>query len=195
MPSFAQPLCRWVSLVCSFSVVTGIATYALFALRFLGYGPRQLSWTQSAAAAVALVVNLSMLPQLIDRVGEAVTCSIGLAILGLCLGGCSLLTMQPWHFVVFLLSRVGLAMADTTAAALTARNSAPERRARDLALLQSAQSGSRIFSPLLASWLYTQSISATTQSIVPAGTLPFLTCGATALLTAPMPLLLRRAPS
>ena len=190
-PAFAQPLCRWVALICSFSVVTGIATYALFALRFLGYGPRQLSLTQSSAAAVALVVNLFVLPQIIDRVGEAAACSIGLAALGLCLGGCSLLTVQPWHFVVFLLSRVGFAMADTTAAALTARNSAPERRARDLALLQSTQSGSRIFSPLLASWLYTHSISAT-RTVGPAGTLPFLTCGAAALLTAPLPLLLSR---
>ena len=46
-------------------------------------------------------------------------------------------------------------MADTTAAALTACNSAPSGAARDLALLQSAQSGSRIFSPLLASALHT----------------------------------------
>jgi len=190
--TYAQLLCRWVALVCSFAVVAGIATYTLFANRFLGYGQREISLTQSAAAALALCVNLLVLPRLIDCVGEAVSCAIGLVLLGLCFGACSLITLQPLHFLVFLASRAGLAMADTTAAALSVRNSSPEHRGRNIALLQSTQSGSRILSPLLAQWLYTICIDPSMSlGLGSAGTLPFLACGALALLTAPVPLLLR----
>ena len=56
-------------------------------------------------------------------------------------------------------------------------------------LLQSTQSASRIFSPLLASALYTASLGG--RGGAPPGTLPFLACGAAALLTAPVTLLLR----
>ena len=98
---------------------------------------------------------------------------------------------QPLHAVLFLLARVGHAVADTTCAALTARNSSPARRGRNLALLQSTQSASRIFSPLLASSLYTASLAGRGAPWAPPGTLPFLACGSFALLTAPVTLLLR----
>lgn len=63
----AQFLCRWQGAVASFATVVGIATYALFALRFLSYGQRELSLTQSAAAATGLAVNLLLLPRLIGE--------------------------------------------------------------------------------------------------------------------------------
>ena len=110
-------------------------------------------------------------------------------LLGVCLATASLIKAQPMHALVFLLARVGHAVADTTCAALTAQNSSPERRGRNLALLQSTQSASRIFSPLLASALYTASIAG--RGGVPPGTLPFLVCAAAALLTAPVTLVLR----
>lgn len=188
-----QALCRWQAAVCTTGAVVGIATYALFSLRFLGYGQRALSLTQSGAAAVALSVNLLLLPRLIDRYGEAAVCSVGLGLLGVCLSTSSLVLVQPYHAILFLLSRAGLASAETTSAALTVRFSAAERRGRNLALLQSTQSGSRIFSPLIASWLYTASLGGSGQ--VPPGTLPFIVCGACALLTAPAPMLLQACAS
>ena len=100
---------------------------------------------------------------------------MGLVFLGVCLPAASLLKAQPMHALVFLLARVGHAVADTTCAALTAQNSSPERRGRNLALLQSTQSASRIFSPLLASLLYTASLGG--RGGAPPGTLPFLACG------------------
>ena len=119
----------------------------------------------------------------------ALALTLNQVLLGVCLATASLIKAQPMHALVFLLARVGHAVADTTCAALTAQNSSPERRGRNLALLQSTQSASRIFSPLLASALYTASIAG--RGGVPPGTLPFLVCAAAALLTAPVTLVLR----
>ena len=135
----AQLFCRWQSAVCSFATVVGIMTYALFSIRFLGYGQRELSLTQSSAAAIALATNLVMIPRLIERIGEAAVCTVGLLLLGTCLPASSLFATQPLHVIFFLLSRMGLALADTTTAALTAQYSTAEHRGRNLALLQSTQ--------------------------------------------------------
>ena len=112
--------------------------------------------------------------------------------LGLCLGGSSLVVAQPAHAILFLLARGGLAAADTSNAALTARLSTPQARGRNLAMLQVAQSGSRIFSPYLAAWLYTAAVPGALASVARPGSLPLFVCGAIALLTAPFPLLLRQ---
>ena len=66
------------------SVVVCIGTYTLFALAFLSYGQRQIALSQSSAAAAALCVNLLVLPRLFARVGESVTCAMGLVLLGVC---------------------------------------------------------------------------------------------------------------
>ena len=189
-PAFAQPLLRWIALVCSLSITTGIAIYALFSQAFLGYGQPELSLSQSSAAAVALCCQLLLLPRLLDTIGEALSCVTGLTLLGLTFGASSLVRAQPLHFLLFVGSRGGHALAEVSTAALTASASSPERRGRNLALLQSFQAGSRLVSPLLASRLYTLSLGGT--MLGPSGALPFLVVGALALLTAPTPLLLRR---
>ena len=103
---------------------------------------------------------------------------------------------QPLHASLFLASRVGLAISETTNAAITAANSRPERRARNLGLLQSTQAGGRIVSPLLAGWMYERSTNMVTKgastALGPPGALPFLAVGALVAATAPLPLLLRR---
>ena len=190
-PRYAQLVCRWTALVCSFALTLGVAQYALFALAYLGYGQREIAIAQSSAAAAALAVNLLLLPRLIDTIGEAAACAGGLCMLGLGLGASSIFRQQPTHAAAFLLSRAGLALADTTAAALTAKLSPADARPRNLALLQSTQSGSRIFSPLLAAWLYSASLRGVV-TIGPPGALPFLVCSACALLTAPVTLLALR---
>ena len=54
------------------------------------------------------------------------------------------------------------------------------------------QSGSRLFSPLLASYLYTLSLSGSAPAwLGPPGALPFLLVALLALASAPAPLLLR----
>lgn len=161
---------------------------AIFSQTFLGYGQPQLSLTQSCGAAVGLSVQLWLLPRLIDRIGEAVSCTLGLALLGTCVGMSAVLRSQPAHALLFLASRAGLAIAETSNSALTAQNSEPSERGNNLAYLQSFQSGSRLFSPLIASRLYFESLSGRFGT---PGTLPFLTTALLALLTAPVPLMLR----
>ena len=192
-PRFVQPLLRWTALVCSVSITTGIAIYALFGQRFLGYGQPQLSASQSAAAAAALVSQLWLLPRLIDRMGEARSCACGLGVLGVAFGGFSLVRAQPLHMAIFVLSRAGHAVAEVANAALVASSSTAATRGRNLALLQSFQAGSRLVSPLVASALYTYSTTSANARLGPPGALPFLVVGALALLTAPAPLLVQRA--
>ena len=191
VPSFAQPLLRWIALVCSLSITTGIAIYALFSSQFLGYAQPELSLSQSSAAAVALACQLFALPRLFAAIGEARTCVVGLLLLGITFALSSIVRVQPLHFFIFIAARGSWALADVSTAALTASSSSPERRARNLALLQSFQSGSRLVSPLVASYLYTLSIG-TGAVLGPPGALPFLFVGALALITAPTPLLLLR---
>lgn len=170
--------------------------YALFATTFLGYGQAELSLTASAAAGAALLTQLLLLPRLLERVGEAASCVAGLALLGVTMGASSLVRTQPLHFGLFVASRAGHALAETSNTALTARASPPERRARNLALLHTFQSGSRLVSPMLANYLFTLSrtggAGGGAAAIGPAGALPFLTVAALAIASAPLPLLLPR---
>ena len=192
-PRFSQPLVRWIALVCSYSVTTSVASYAIFAGRFLGYGQNDISLSQSVGAAAALVAQLLVLPRMLDVIGEAFSCLIGLVLLGACFGAVGCVTVQPFHFWLFVASRAGHALAETSNAAITASASTPENRGRNLALLQSFQSGSRLFSPLIASYLYELSLGSHRfgRWLGPPGALPFLWVGSMALLTAPAPLLLR----
>lgn len=192
-PKFAQPLVRWIALVCSYSVTTSVASYAIFAGSFLGYGQPDISLSQSVGAAAALVAQLLVLPRMLDAMGEAFSCLVGLLILGSTFGLLGCVTVQPLHFWLFVASRAGHALAETSNAAITASASTPEKRGRNLALLQSFQSGSRLFSPLIASYLYELSLGQHRfgRWLGPPGALPFLWVGSLAILSVPMPLLLR----
>ena len=139
VPVYAQPIVRWIALVCSFSVTTGIAIYSLFAQRFLGYGQPQISAAQSSAAAASLVAQLILLPRMLDTVGEATSCVVGLLVLGLCTGANAIVRTQPYHFMLYVISRAGHAFTETSNAAITASASTPATRGRNLALLQSVR--------------------------------------------------------
>lgn len=193
---FAQPLVRWIALMTSWSVTLAVATYALFATRFLGYTQSHINGSQSAGAAIAVCVQLFLVPRLSKRLGDARACAAGLAVLGSALVACSMVCVQPLHLILFLAFRAGLTVAETTNAALTAANSQPDKRARNLGLLQSTQAGGRVISPLLAGWMYERSLSTAALSpLLPAGALPFIVVGGLVCLTAPLPLLLRTAAS
>lgn len=136
---FAQPLVRWVALMTSWATTLAVATYALFATRFLAYTQSDINWVFSAGAAVAVCVQLGVVPALSRRLGEEAACATGLAVLGVSLFTCSLVCHQPAHLLLFLAFRAGLTVAETTNAALTAANSRPDKRAQNLGLLQSTQ--------------------------------------------------------
>ena len=196
--SLAQPLARWTALICSWTVTLGVASYTLFATRFLGYGQPQINANASAAAAVAALTQLLLVPRAIGRLGEARACACGLLALGSCFAVAPLVRLQPAHALLYLSSRAGLALAETSNAGLSVKHSPPALRGRNLGLLQSTQAGGRVVSPLVAGLLYEASLKGgvggggalSSLPLGPPGALPFLVAGSLAMLTAPLPALL-----
>ena len=100
---------RSVALICSWCFTLTVASYAYFALEFLGYGQQQISLTASAGALVGVGTQLLLLPRLVGLLGEHRSLLSGLVVLGACFGGAALVRLQPWHAVLFLAARAGLA--------------------------------------------------------------------------------------
>jgi len=112
--------------------------------------------------------------------------------MGVAFAVCSLLRKQPLHAFLYLLYRVGLAVADTTTSSLLVKfSTSSESRARNLALAQSCQAAARIVGPFVSFALYEVSMSASRSP----GCLPFLAAGLLALVTSVLPLLLPKDPS
>ena len=194
---YTQLLVRWIAFMTSWTATLLVSTYSLFATRFLGYTQANINASQSASAAVAVCVQLWLVPRMCKALGDERACTAGLGILGSSLSACCLVWGQPQHVILFMAVRVGLALAETTNAALTAANSSPAARARNLGLLQSTQAGGRIISPLIAGWLYQrytspEVLAKATTALVPPASVAFLLVATLAMLTAPLPLLLRR---
>ena len=187
-----QLVVRWLALMTSWSTTLTVSTYTLFATQFLGYTQTHINASQSAGAAIAVCMQLWLVPRLCAAFGDARACALGILTLGAGLAACSLVSVQPLHVVIFLAFRAAIALADTSTAALTAAHSAPDKRARNLGLLQSTQAGGRIVSPLLAGWMYERSLNGA-AAMLPPGTLPFVAVGGLCLLSAPLPLVLRGA--
>ena len=187
-----QPVVRWLALMTSWSTTLTVSTYTLFATQFLGYTQTHINASQSAGAAIAVCMQLWLVPRLCAAFGDARACTLGILTLGAGLAACSLVSVQPLHVVIFLAFRAAIALADTSTAALTAAHSAPDKRARNLGLLQSTQAGGRIVSPLLAGWMYERSLNGA-AAMLPTGALPFVAVGGLCLLSAPLPLVLRGA--
>ena len=190
--SLGQPIVRWLALMTSWSTTLTVSTYTLFATQFLGYTQTHINASQSAGAAIAVCMQLWLVPRLCAAFGDARACALGILTLGAGLAACSLVSVQPLHVVIFLAFRAAIALADTSTAALTAAHSAPDKRARNLGLLQSTQAGGRIVSPLLAGWMYERSLNGA-AAMLPTGALPFVAVGGLCLLSAPLPLVLRGA--
>ncbi len=128
--------------------------------------------------------------RLVARTGEHRACALGIVAAGAGIGGQALLRAQPAHSALYMLNRVGAAVADTATAALVARSSVGQQaRAHNLALLTSTRAAARIASPLLSSTLFELSCRG---SVAP-GALPFVTAAGFALAVAPLPMVLLRA--
>jgi hypothetical protein len=137
-----------------------------------------------------MVATQFAFPPLVSLLGEHTACTLGILLTATGIGGQALLTRQPLHTLLYMLNRIGAAVADTSTAALVARSS-PTRdaRATNLALLTSTRAAARIVSPLLSSRLFAMSCG---WAVAP-GSLPFGIAALCAMAVAPLPLWLLRA--
>ena len=93
------------------------------------------------------MANTLALPRLVGAYGERVTCAIGLLLLGTCATGTESVLTPPWHALLFIMRGAGVALTDTTIAALIAVQPAADK-ATNLGLSSSVQAGARLVAPL-----------------------------------------------
>lgn len=189
-----QPLLRLIALIVGWSLTLSVSTYCLFGIRFMGFGQPQLSATFSTGAGAAVLTQLFLFPRLVNIFGEYKTCSLGLLVVGLGLGGCQLLRLQPFHTALYLLNRIGAGIADTSVATIVGLTSGGrEARAQNLALIQSTRAGARIVTPVLSGGLLDLS-SNRSQGFFAAvpGSLPYLIVSILLLSCVPLPLAVHR---
>jgi len=187
---YAQPLLRIIALAAGWSLTLCIAIYGVFAPRFMGYGQSELSLTLSAGAATVILTQILIVPRLVKRVGEHLSCTLGLWFLTLGLAGMSLIRAMPFHAILYMLIRIGQGITDTSTATLVARASrGKEERARNLGMIQSTRAGARIFTPIISGSLFMKSCR---QTFPMPGSLPYLANSALAFALTPLPLVLKR---
>ena len=191
--NFIQPTLRIIALAAGWSLTLCVAIYSLFASRFLGYGQSELSLIYSAGAATVIGTQIFIVPQLVKRLGEHLSCTIGLWALALGLSGLSTIRSLPLHAIFYMLVRIGQGVTDTSTATLVAQASdGKEERANNLGMIQSTRAGARIFTPLLSGSLFMKSCQQTHLRFPKPGSLPYLANAALALALTPLPLLLKR---
>ena len=142
----SQPMLRLITVIIGSTAILSNSIYGLFAPKFLNFQQPQLSATYSTAAAL-MVLSQVVFPKIVSRIGEHMTCTVGilaagagakvrggqrnesfyiltgLASFATGIGGMSLIRVQPFHTVLYMLQRTGAAVADTSTAALVASSS------------------------------------------------------------------------
>ena len=93
-----------------------------------------------------------------------------------------------------MLRGAGVALTDTTVAALIARFSDPDTKALNLGLSSSVQAGARLVGPIVSGALLDLSFraAASSRALGPPGALPFLLMGVIASLASAIPLVVAR---
>ena len=187
-----QPLLRIIALAAGWSLTLTVAIYSLLASQFLGYGQSQLSATYSAGAMTVIATQLWVVPRLAKRVGNHMSCTLGLCALAVGLAGCSWIRWPlGLHVMLYLLIRMGQGVTDTSTATLVAQASNNQNeRAYNLGMIQSTRAGARILTPLLSGSLFTRSCQPSFPT--PGGALPYLVNAVLALALTPLPLVLKR---
>jgi len=188
---FAQPILRIITISMGWTAILSNSIYGLFSPKFLNFSQPQLSATYSFAAAL-MVGTQVILPKLVTMLGEYNVCTMGILAAGVGIGGQSLIRVQPLHSILYMMNRVGAAVADTSTAALVARFSLDRNsRSRNLALLTSTRAAGRVVTPLLSSRLFEMSCRG--SSTFSAGALPFVIASCLAIAVSPLPTFLRLA--
>jgi len=187
----AQPVLRVITVAMGWTAILSNSIYGLFAPKFLNFSQPQLSATYSFAAALMVGTQI-ILPKLVAKLGEHRVCTVGILAAGVGIGGQSLVRVQPFHSMLYMMNRAGAAVADTSTATLVARAS-PNRdaRSRNLALLTSTRAAGRIVTPLLSSKLF--ELSCRRGFGIASGALPFVIAACLAVSVAPLPAFLRMA--
>jgi len=187
----AQPVLRVITVAMGWTAILSNSIYGLFAPKFLNFSQPQLSATYSFAAALMVGTQI-ILPRLVAKLGEHRVCTVGILAAGVGIGGQSLVRVQPFHSMLYMMNRAGAAVADTSTATLVARAS-PNRdaRSRNLALLTSTRAAGRIVTPLLSSKLF--ELSCRRGFGIASGALPFVIAACLAVSVAPLPAFLRMA--
>jgi len=190
----AQPILRTITVIIGWTAILSNSIYGLFAARFMNYQQPQLSATYSLAA-VLMVATQVVFPKLVATVGAHTACTIGILAVGTGIGGQSLVRIQPFHTMLYMMNRAGAAVADTATATLVASSSGgKEDRSRNLALLTSTRAAARIVTPLLSSKMFELSCKGVGQKVgIMPGALPFVTAACAVMAVSPLPSLLRRA--
>ena len=179
---------RALAFIVGWSITLTVATYSVFASRRLGYGQREIGLLYSAAACAALLANTLALPRLVGAYGERVTCAIGLLLLGTCATGTGIVLTPPWHALLFIMRGAGVALTDTTIAALIARYSPAADKATNLGLSSSVQAGARLVAPLASGAMLDMALGGGVLGPAGANGLPFVVVGGAATLAAAVPL-------
>jgi len=214
LQSYSQPILRTITIIVGWTAILSNSIYGLFAPRFMGFGQSQLSATYSVAAMLMVITQI-LFPRIVAKIGggsgsgsgsgggEHRACSVGILAVATGIGGQSLIRIQPFHSILYMINRIGAAIADTSTAALVASSSTDrDNRSKNLALLTSTRAAARIFTPLLSSKMFELSCrrsSSTSSSLsllvggIPRGALPFVTASFCCLAAAPLPFVLCRA--
>lgn len=185
----AQVMLRTITIIMGWTTILSNSIYGLFAPRFMGFEQAHLSASYSFAAMLMIGTQV-MFPQIIAKLGAHKACTLGILAAGTGIGAQSLVRIQPFHTMLYMINRAGAAIADTSTATLVASYSKnKENRSRNLALLTSTRAAARIITPLLSSKLFELSCRGTRF----AGSLPFVTATCFALVVSPFPTLLKKA--
>lgn len=211
LQNYSQPILRTITIIVGWTAILSNSIYGLFAPRFMGFGQSQLSATYSVAAML-MVITQVLFPRIVAKIGgcgssggEHRACSVGILAVAAGIGGQSLIRIQPFHSILYMINRIGAAIADTSTAALVASSSTDrDNRSKNLGLLTSTRAAARIFTPLLSSKMFelscrSSSSSSTSSSLsslvggIPSGALPFVTAACFCLCAAPLPFVLCRA--
>ena len=138
----------------NFSLSTLQGTFALWTERSFGFGPAQTGWLFAYVGVVSVVVQLKLLPALINKYKEVrvlkaaqLIFSLGLLILGLAAHPLVLIAVMP-------MIATGNGLSNPTIQALASENVKPQEYGEVLGILQSAGSLGRIIGPVLGGMIF-----------------------------------------
>lgn len=143
-----------IALVIGIAMTSLESTFALWAERAHGWGPRQNGWFFAYIGVVLVITQGLMVGRLVQRYGEVRVLAAGVISLGFGMAmipaALSLALLLPATGAV----AVGYALSRPTISALTSKSAPPTMQGSVMGTLQSADSLSRLIGPILAGVLF-----------------------------------------